>query len=378
MAWRENPTPGDYRRLHVPDIDWDHGYDYREWRWPNWKFGYKRDALFESLHAEFNCMAFAIQDPFSWFCDVHELINASKSREEFEIALRKRRDERFKEIQVAWGNTIDELVFNIPLWEDPQMDRDNRWNTFIEVSRHFSFDSLLAHFGNYLPKNRAHMPNEKSAAAPQALEQPEQPRQPDQPSVDKQYGPDDEVKAQFRSHVQGLINQLTNDNITGIIEKLTYLYQTNTRQLVTSTLVDLIIAFAGSTEKQVDLFFTMIAGFIAAVDKTMGVAVSAQFVRHLMETLENRSAATSKAQSDAGSKHLDLSLPPPSPPPPPAKKTGKTRVSREKTSKGPVRNGQVEKPPPKRRTTKNNTSNASEGTRRSARLQQRAARGGSG
>ncbi|KAI0454286.1 hypothetical protein F5B21DRAFT_476524 [Xylaria acuta] len=378
MDWRRNPTPDDHRRLHVPDINWDYDFDYPEWRWPNWKFGYKADALFQSLHAEFNCIPFAIQDPFAWFCDVHQLVAASKSREEFETALRKRRDERFKEIQAAWRDATDELALNIPLWEDPQMDRNNRWNTFIELSRHFSFDSFVAHFGNYLPKSRIPMPNEQSAAAPQALEQPEQPEQPqqsDQPSPDKQSGRDDQAKAQFRNHIQGLINRLTNDNVTGVIENLTYLYQTNARQLVTSTLVDLIIAFVRSPEKRANLFFTMIARFIATVDKTVGIAVSAQFVQHLIETMEKRSATASGDQSDARSEHLDSSLPPP---PPPPKETGKTRATRAKASKGPVRNGRVEKPPPKRRTTKNSTLNASEGTRRSARLQQRAARGGGG
>ncbi|KAJ8124825.1 hypothetical protein O1611_g8816 [Lasiodiplodia mahajangana] len=124
------------------------------------------------------------------------------------------------------------------------------------------------------------------------------------PSLRKQSGSSDQVEAQLRRRIQGLINRLTNDNMTGILKDVTDLYQTNPRQLVTSTFVDLIMALVCSPEKRPDSFFTMIAGFVAAVHKTMGVAVSAQFLQQLVETLERRSIAASGDHSDAGSKHL--------------------------------------------------------------------------
>ncbi|KAI0453979.1 hypothetical protein F5B21DRAFT_267625 [Xylaria acuta] len=128
------------------------------------------------------------------------------------------------------------------------------------------------------------------------------------PSLRKQSGSNDQVEAQLRRRIQGLINRLTNDNMTGILKDVADLYQTNPRQLVTSTLVHLIMALVCSPEKRPDSFFTMIAGFIAAVHKTMGVAVSSQFLQQLVETLEKRSAAASGDQSDAESKHLALLL----------------------------------------------------------------------
>ncbi|TGJ80776.1 hypothetical protein E0Z10_g7989 [Xylaria hypoxylon] len=124
------------------------------------------------------------------------------------------------------------------------------------------------------------------------------------PSLRKQSGTNNQVEAQLQRRIQGLINRLTNDNMTGILKDITDMYQTNPRQLVTSTLIDLIMALVCSPEKRPDLFFTMIAGFIAAVHKTMGLAVSAQFLQQLVETLEKRSAEASGDQSDAGSKHL--------------------------------------------------------------------------
>ncbi|KAI0550897.1 hypothetical protein F4679DRAFT_184303 [Xylaria curta] len=124
------------------------------------------------------------------------------------------------------------------------------------------------------------------------------------PSLRKKSGSNDQVEAHLRRRIQGLINRLTNDNMTGILKDVTDLYQTNPRQLVTSTLVDLIMALVCSPEKRPDSFFTMIAGFIAAIHKSMGVAISAQFIQQLVETLEKRTTAASGDQSDAGSKHL--------------------------------------------------------------------------
>ncbi|KAI1438189.1 hypothetical protein GGR50DRAFT_642057 [Xylaria sp. CBS 124048] len=124
------------------------------------------------------------------------------------------------------------------------------------------------------------------------------------PSLRNKSGSSDQVEAQLRRRIQGLINRLTNENMTGILKDITDLYQTNPRQLVTSTLVDLILALVCSPEKRPDSFFTMIAGFIAAVHKTMGIAVSAQFLQQLVETLEKHTEAASGDQSDAGSKHL--------------------------------------------------------------------------
>jgi len=120
----------------------------------------------------------------------------------------------------------------------------------------------------------------------------------------KQPGSNDQVEAQIRRRIQGLINRLTNENMTGILKDITDLYQTNPRQVVTSSIIALILALVCSPEKRPDAFFTMIAGFVAAVHKTMGVAVSAQCLQQLVEMLEGRSAAASGDHSDAASKHL--------------------------------------------------------------------------
>ncbi|KAI1632029.1 armadillo-type protein, partial [Biscogniauxia mediterranea] len=124
------------------------------------------------------------------------------------------------------------------------------------------------------------------------------------PSLRKQSGSNTEAEAQLRRRVQGLINRLTNDNMIGIIKDFNNLYSTNPRQTVTSTLSDLILALVCSPEKRPDSFFTMIAGFIAAAHKTMGMAVSAYLIQQLVEVFDKHYEAASGDQSDAASKHL--------------------------------------------------------------------------
>ncbi|KAI1135415.1 hypothetical protein F5Y05DRAFT_394350 [Hypoxylon sp. FL0543] len=124
------------------------------------------------------------------------------------------------------------------------------------------------------------------------------------PSLRKQSGSATEAEAALRRRVQGLINRLTNDNMIGIVKDFVALYDTNPRQTVTSTIVDLVLALVCSPEKRPDSFFTMIAGFVAAMYKAMGMAISAYFVQQLVEVFDQRYEKASGDQSDSGSKHL--------------------------------------------------------------------------
>lgn len=124
------------------------------------------------------------------------------------------------------------------------------------------------------------------------------------PSLRKQSSSTNEAETALRRRVQGLINRLTNDNMIGIVKDFLALYDTNPRQTVTSTTVDLVLALVCSPEKRPDAFFTMIAGFMAAMYKAMGMAVIAHFIQQLVEVFDQRYEKASGDQSDSGSKHL--------------------------------------------------------------------------
>ncbi|KAI1420183.1 hypothetical protein F5Y12DRAFT_151376 [Xylaria sp. FL1777] len=148
MEWRKHPTPENHHGLHTPYVDWKCD---GAWSWPFEKLSYPHpDVLWGSLHAQFNCMPFAIQDPYAWHSDVCELAQASDTKEEFESALRKRRDERFNEIRANWEKTRSQLAANPIIWKAPPTGPDRPWATFCRIGRHFSFDTIMGHFGNYM------------------------------------------------------------------------------------------------------------------------------------------------------------------------------------------------------------------------------------
>ncbi|KAI1385285.1 uncharacterized protein F4822DRAFT_412671 [Hypoxylon trugodes] len=124
------------------------------------------------------------------------------------------------------------------------------------------------------------------------------------PSLRKQSGSANEAETQLRRRVQGLINRLTTDNLIGIVKDIVALYDTHPRQTVTSTITDLVLALVQSPEKRPDSFFTMIAGFIAAMYKAMGIAVSAHFIQQLVDVFSQHYEKASGDQSDSGSKHI--------------------------------------------------------------------------
>ena len=124
------------------------------------------------------------------------------------------------------------------------------------------------------------------------------------PSLRRQAQSSNEVEAQLRRRVQGLINRLTNDSMVGITKEFLALYDNNPRQIVTNSLVDTVLALVCSPEKRPDAFFTMIAGFIAAIHRAVGTAASAYFLQQMVDVFSKHYEAASGDQSDSASKHL--------------------------------------------------------------------------
>ncbi|KAI0425149.1 hypothetical protein F5Y09DRAFT_322410 [Xylaria sp. FL1042] len=191
MEWRDNPTPENYHRIHTPHVEWKWE---DKWSWPFGKFDYgDPDVLWNSLYTQFNCMPFAIQDPYMWHADVCEIARISDTRHEFESALRKRRDERFNEIQAYWEKAKIQLVANPIIWKAPPRGPSLPWTTFCRLGRHFSFDTFIGHFANYMVDDTDALYAEERAKAASAASvtpadapassstQPKQPEQAQQP-----------------------------------------------------------------------------------------------------------------------------------------------------------------------------------------------------
>ena len=143
------------QEAHTPQPDYDLD---QEWHWPFWKFGYDDPSvLFTTLHAEFNSMKCAIQDPYGWHHDVCDVANIAKDKDEFLTLLTKRQKERFDEIQIAWEDTKALLTGQPSRWEATP-DKAVLWGFFIRLARNFSYDSLVGYFGSYVANDQAPNP----------------------------------------------------------------------------------------------------------------------------------------------------------------------------------------------------------------------------
>ena len=141
------PPTQSFPQRHTPYPDFAVG---SPWLWDYWKFDFEKpDVLFTTLHAEYNTMRCSFQDPVAWHSDVRDVASTAKNHEEFLALLEQRRNDRFDEIRKAWRLIKAKLVGQPSHWENPPSD-DVLCDGFINVSRNFSFDSLVAYFGSYV------------------------------------------------------------------------------------------------------------------------------------------------------------------------------------------------------------------------------------
>ncbi|KAI1271015.1 hypothetical protein F5Y07DRAFT_44851 [Xylaria sp. FL0933] len=199
LEWKKNPTPENHHVIHTPCVDWSRLSSYEQWEWPYRHLGYSDpEAIWSTLYTKYNCIPFAIQDPYMWHADICELARASNNQDEFESALQKRRDERFQEVRSNWEKTRSQLTAHPIIWKGLPRGPDRPWATFVRVGRHFSFDTMVGYFGNfvvddpqalYREARRAQAAAEKLAtpatghARAASSTHPEQPKQAPQPTL---------------------------------------------------------------------------------------------------------------------------------------------------------------------------------------------------
>ncbi|KAL2358413.1 hypothetical protein BJ546DRAFT_1023096 [Cryomyces antarcticus] len=94
---------------------------------------------------------------------------------------------------------------------------------------------------------------------------------------------DAEVLSRLRRQTQGLLNRLSEANLVTILKDIEQLYQSNARQYVTSTLIDLLLGLLCDRTGLSDTFLILHAGFIAAVYKVIGTDFGAQVIERLVE-----------------------------------------------------------------------------------------------
>ncbi|CAK7246432.1 MAG: hypothetical protein STHCBS139747_008063 [Sporothrix thermara] len=115
--------------------------------WPAWKFGMRRDALFTTLHDQYNTFQSTIQDPDAFHHDVFEIANEAATTSEFHDLLATRRDQRLRELNESLESASFEIIAN------PELVGTTQWEYALQLFRTRSLDSLVRYFASYLPAN---------------------------------------------------------------------------------------------------------------------------------------------------------------------------------------------------------------------------------
>lgn len=115
------------------------------WTWPAWKFGLKRDDLFNSLHEQYNTFAFSLQDPEAFHADVYEISHDADTAQDFHRLMADRRQQRLRELHQSLESLAVEIIAN------PKLMDSEHWAYAVQLFRTKSFDSLVRYFASYLP-----------------------------------------------------------------------------------------------------------------------------------------------------------------------------------------------------------------------------------
>jgi nucleolar MIF4G domain-containing protein 1 len=118
------------------------------------------------------------------------------------------------------------------------------------------------------------------------------------PSLRKAGSSDSEALVRLRRRAQGLVNRLTEANLTSILGDIEKLYRDNPRQHVTSTLVNILLTSVCEPTSLPDTLIILPAGFIAAIYKIVGTDFGAQAMQRTVELFDEHYAHATSAVQD--------------------------------------------------------------------------------
>ena len=101
------------------------------------------------------------------------------------------------------------------------------------------------------------------------------------PSLRKSGPSQSEDLSRLRKQIQGLLNRLSEANMLSIVGEIEKLYQTNPRQHVSATILDVLLALLSDPSSLQDTFMILHAGLIAALFKTVGTEFGAQAIQRI-------------------------------------------------------------------------------------------------
>ncbi|GJE88610.1 MIF4G and MA3 domain-containing protein [Phanerochaete sordida] len=116
----------------------------------------------------------------------------------------------------------------------------------------------------------------------------------------RQAGPEaeklSEEQIKLQRQLKGLLNRMSEQNISTILDSMEDIYRDHRRHDVTSTLTTLIVDGISSHSMLLDSYVVLHAAFVAALHKIVGIEFAAYFVQNVVASYEKH-LATAEAQS---------------------------------------------------------------------------------
>ncbi|KAF1809367.1 hypothetical protein P152DRAFT_441903 [Eremomyces bilateralis CBS 781.70] len=98
---------------------------------------------------------------------------------------------------------------------------------------------------------------------------------------------DNEVSGKLTRQLKGLLNRLSESNILPIVRDVQEIYSSNPRQVVTTTLIDLILSTIQDRTALNETYLILYAGFVAAIYRLVGVEFGATLVERIVVAFDS-------------------------------------------------------------------------------------------
>ncbi|KAJ7285115.1 hypothetical protein C8J57DRAFT_1290481 [Mycena rebaudengoi] len=106
------------------------------------------------------------------------------------------------------------------------------------------------------------------------------------PHMRNQPRDDSELILQLTRQLKGLLNRMTEQNISSILDGIEEIYRKHRRNDVTSTLTRLIVDGISSHSSLLDSFVVLYAAFVSSLHKIIGIEFAAYFVQQVVSAFE--------------------------------------------------------------------------------------------
>jgi nucleolar MIF4G domain-containing protein 1 len=228
----------------------------------------------------------------------HKIFGNENKQSEGESWLARKRNKSKILRQAEKQGVEDAPVPSTSLFEDKDFSEDNNFNENSPVMENATLDSEdvfegLSSDSDSTPSSSPSKPRRENPYRAPVSHMESAPQKYIPPSLREPLSSED---VRLRRQIQGLVNRLTDTNLLSIVGNIEKLYRENTRQHVTSTLLEVLLAPVCESTSLPDTLIILTAGFITALYKVIGTDFGAQATEHIVGLLDQHHSRATKAQ----------------------------------------------------------------------------------